>query len=203
MSAAAQRILNPRAKHRQFVAAMWILGLACVGVLAYAMTLPLDWQNKLIIWIMLTLIADEAGNWFGYSAIPLGAIPFVLGSTPPEQWWVIFPLVATSLMVCLVMKHAGGAFVLPFAAALFAVPIIAVAKLTSHVDPSITFPANAQFQKLAFIAAGAGLLLSLIRQIVAAILRQHEQRPVALLTTLTPVKPSGVSQAKVSLLKEK
>ncbi|AWN23463.1 hypothetical protein DKM44_09685 [Deinococcus irradiatisoli] len=173
----AARRFSPQARHRSFVAAMWVLGLACLGLLAYGLTLPLAWQQMLILWIVLTFIADEAGNWFGYSAIPLGVLPLVLGSTPPEQWWVIFPLIATSLLVCLVVKHAGGPFVLPFAAVLFVVPILAAAKLAPYLDTSIKFPANPQFQKLAFIAAGIGLLLSLIRQSVVALVQQRARRP--------------------------
>ena len=150
----AARGMDSQGKHATFVASMWVLGLAALGVLAYAMTLPLDWQQKLVVWIVLTFVADEAGNWFGYSAVPLGIIP--LGALPflplgpvPEQWWVIFPLIAGALSAALVMKHAGGPFVLPFAAVLFALPILAAARLAPLLDPSIKFPANAQFQKLA------------------------------------------------------
>ncbi|WP_293914751.1 hypothetical protein [Deinococcus sp.] len=165
-----------RARHVAFVASMWVLGLAALGVLAYAMTLPLSWPQKLAIWVVLTFVADEAGNWFGYAAIPLGVLPLVLLKTPPEQWWVIFPLIATSLLACLVMKHAGGPFVLPFAAALFAVPIIGVAFIAPRLDASITFPANNQFQQVAFIAAGVGLLISLIRQVSVWVSRSRAAR---------------------------
>ncbi|AZI42099.1 hypothetical protein EHF33_04530 [Deinococcus psychrotolerans] len=188
MSAAARprRIVSPLTRHRQFVAVMWVLGLVSLGALAYVMTLPLDWQTKLVAWIVLTLIADEAGNWFGYSAIvlgilPLGAIslafwPFLPVASVPEQWWTIFPLIATALLACLVIKHAGGPFLLPFAAALFALPILAAAKLAPSVDATIKFPANPEFQKLAFIAAGIGLTVSLVRQVVAALLRRRAER---------------------------
>ena len=184
MSLVARRLPNPDARHRRFVGAMWVLGLACLGALIYSFTLPLDWQTRLIVWILLTFLADEAGNWFGYSAIPLGVLPLLPAGTIPllplsaatEQWWIIFPLVATALLACLLMKHAGGPFVLPFAAALFALPILAAERLAPLVDPTIKFPANAQFQNLAFIAAGIGLLLSLIRQVAAAIIRQRQER---------------------------
>lgn len=190
MSAATRprRIANPLTRHRQFVAVMWVLGLACLGALAYVMTLPLDWQTKLVAWIVLTLIADEAGNWFGYSAIVLGILPlglislgfwpFLPVASVPEQWWIICPLIAGSLLACLVMKHAGGPFLLPFAAALFALPILAAAKLAPSVDSTIKFPANAEFQKLAFIAVGIGLLISLVRQVVAILLRRRSERLV-------------------------
>ena len=95
----------------------------------------------------------------------------------PEQWWVIFPLIAGALLAALAMKHAGGPLVLPFAAVLFAVPIIAAAKAAPFLDASMKFPANAQFQKLAFIAAGIGLLISLIRQVAAAMVRARVNRP--------------------------
>ncbi|TSA86117.1 hypothetical protein FNU79_07990 [Deinococcus detaillensis] len=177
---------NPLTRHRQFVAVMWVLGLLSLGALAYVMTLPLDWQTKLVAWIVLTLIADEAGNWFGYSAVvlgilPLGAIslafwPFLPVASVPEQWWTIFPLIATALLACLVIKHAGGPFLLPFAAALFALPILAAAKLAPSVDATIKFPSNPEFQKLAFIAAGIGLTVSLVRQVVAALLRRRSER---------------------------
>ena len=184
MSLVVRRLPNPDARHRSFVAAMWVLGLACLGALIYSFTLPLDWQTRLIVWILLTFLADEAGNWFGYSAIPLGVLPllpagtlpFLPLSAAPEQWWIIFPLIATALLACLLMKHAGGPFVLPFAAVLFALPILAAARLAPLLDPTIKFPANAQFQKLAFIAAGIGLLISLIRQVAAAIIRQRQER---------------------------
>lgn len=180
----AARGVNERARHGTFLASMWVLGLAALGVLAYAMILPLDWQQKLVVWILLTFVADEAGNWFGYSAvplgiIPLGALPFLPVSAAPEQWWVIFPLIAGALLAALAMKHAGGPWVLPFSAALFALPILAAARLAPLLDPSIKFPANTQFQKLALIAAGTGLLISLIRQVTAAIVRQRGNRPAA------------------------
>ncbi|GAA4021820.1 hypothetical protein GCM10022631_40070 [Deinococcus rubellus] len=191
----AARGMSGQARHATFVASMWVLGLASLGVLAYAMTLPLDWQQKLVVWIVLTFIADEAGNWFGYSAvplgiIPLGALPFLPIATVPEQWWVIFPLITGALLAALVVKHAGGPLVLPFAAALFALPILAAARLAPLLDPTIKFPANAQFQKLAFIAAGIGLLLSLIRQVAAAMVRARMERP-ARVPRLEPVATAG------------
>ena len=178
----AARGMNAPARHATFVASMWVLGLAALGAAAYAMTLPLDWQQKLVVWILLTFIADEAGNWFGYSAVPLGvialgALPFLPTSSVPEQWWIIFPLIAGALLAALAVKHAGGPLVLPFAAALFALPIIAAARAAPFLDASMTFPANAQFQKLAFIAAGVGLLISLIRQVAATMVRAHANRP--------------------------
>lgn len=199
----AARGINERARHATFVASMWVLGLAALGVLAYAMTLPLDWQQKLVVWIVLTFVADEAGNWFGYSAVPLGiislgALTFLPVAAVPEQWWIIFPLIAGALMAALVMKHAGGPLVLPFAAALFALPILAAARLAPLLDPSIKFPANHQFQKLAFIAAGIGLLISLIRQVAAGIVRARAERPARV------PRPELVatSAATVSLKKE-
>ncbi len=200
MNTAARRF-SPQSRHRSFVAAMWVLGLACLGVLAYAMTLPLDWQQKLVLWIVLTLIADEAGNWFGYSAIPLGILPLVLSTAPPEQWWIIFPLISTSLLACLVIKHAGGPFVLPFAAAMFAAPLLAAARLAPLLDTSIKFPADPQFQKLAFVAAGTGLLLSLIRQVAVAIAQRRAQRPLPA-ARLTKVNKERVASPAVSLKKE-
>ena len=194
------RRFDPDIPRRRFVAAMWVLGLACLAALVFSFTLPLDWQTRLIIWILLTFVADEAGNWFGYSAIPLGVLPLLpAGTIPllplsaaPEQWWVIFPLIATALLACLMMKHAGGPFVLPFAAALFALPILAAQRLGPLVDPTIKFPANAQFQQLAFIAAGIGLLVSLIRQIAAAIVRQRQER-------MTEPEPRVVNLSKDSV----
>ena len=198
----AARGMSEQSKHATFVASMWVLGLASLGVLAYAMTLPLDWQQKLVVWILLTFIADEAGNWFGYSAVPLGiialgALPFLPASAVPEQWWVIFPLIAGALLAALAMKHAGGPLVLPFSAVLFAVPIIAAAKAAPFLDASMKFPANVQFQKLAFIAAGIGLLISLIRQVAAATVRARANRPAR-----TPRPEPVVTATTVSLNKD-
>jgi len=194
--------MSEQSKHATFVASMWVLGLASLGVLAYAMTLPLDWQQKLVVWILLTFIADEAGNWFGYSAVPLGiialgALPFLPASAVPEQWWVIFPLIAGALLAALAMKHAGGPLVLPFSAVLFAVPLIAAAKAAPFLDASMKFPANAQFQKLAFIAAGIGLLISLVRQVAAAMVRARANRPAR-----TPRPEPVVTATTVSLNKD-
>ncbi|WP_161883252.1 hypothetical protein [Deinococcus alpinitundrae] len=197
----AARGMGAQGKHATFVASMWVLGLAALGVLAYAMTLPLDWQQKLVVWILLTFIADEAGNWFGYSAVPLGiitlgALPFLPVSAVPEQWWIIFPLIAGALSAALAMKHAGGPFVLPLAAVLFAVPILAAAKAAPLLDASMKFPANPQFQKLAFIAAGIGLLISLIRQVVAAMVRARANQPARTprLEPLTPAAPVSLTK---------
>jgi hypothetical protein len=185
----ARRRDPDRARHIAFVASMWVLGLASLGIVAYAMTLPLSWPQKLAIWVLLTFVADEAGNWFGYAAIPLGVLPLILLKTPPEQWWVIFPLVATSLLACLVMKHAGGPFVLPFAALLFAVPIIGVAKIAPKLDATMVFPANAQFQQVAFIAAGVGLLISFIRQVSVWVSQSRGARSERTRQYTPPPKP--------------
>lgn len=167
--------LNPQARHRNFVAAMWILGVLSLCAAAFILKMPMPWASKVLWWVLLTYVADEAGNWFGYLAIPLGLIPFFL-TTPPEQWYMVFPLVAAGLTASLLLKHAGGLLMLPFAAVGFVTPIIAAAKLAPKLDPTISLPANHNFQHQAFTALGIGLAISLVRQLIDLFLRLNARR---------------------------
>ncbi len=177
---------NPQKRHRNFVLAMWVLGLVTLGALVLVLNAPYSWIIKLMVWVVLTYIADEAGNWFGYLAIPLGAIPFFL-TTMPEQWYVVFPLIASALTASLLLKHAGGLLVLPFAAAAFAAPIILATKLTPHLDPSITLLGNHTFEQRAFLAMGIGLGISLLRQVIELSKNASRRRPSVVVTTTSLV----------------
>lgn len=151
-------------------------GWATVAVLAYLMWTPGDWPTRLLAWVGLTILADEFGGWFGYIGAVLGGLPFFADAAPPAQWAVIVPLVGGALIALLLVKHSGGAFVLPFAAAVFALPLLAVGRYGTKVDPELTLPANATFQRTALTAMVAGLAFSFVRQLVGVAWRYGARR---------------------------
>lgn len=159
------------------VASLWVIGVLCLAALAFmfAMKAPPPWRTLALAWVLLTYLADEAGNWFGYLAALLGALPFVLG-TAPEQWFMVFPLLVSGLIASLLLKHAGGLLLLPFAAAAFALPILATAKLAPYLDDTVKLAGSHAFQNRVFLAAGIGLGLSLLRQLTELVLRRRAQR---------------------------
>ena len=166
-----------RARNLLLLRLVWGLGL--LGLLASTLWQPGDWPQKLSLWVLLTLLADEAGGWFGYLGAAAGGLPFFSNHAPPEQWWVILPLVGAALIAALIVKHAGGLLVLPFALAVFALPILAAQKLGPTLDTTLTLPGNPAFQRAAFGAVLAALAFSLLRQGLGLYLRRRLERPRA------------------------
>lgn len=175
--------LSPARRRRLLARNLLLLrlvwGLALLGVLAYTLWQPGDWPQKLGLWVLLTLLADEAGGWFGYLGAAAGGLPLFSNHAPPEQWLIILPLVGAALIAALIVKHAGGPLVLPFALAVFALPILAVQKLGPLLDTTLTLPGNATFQRMALGMAGVALAFSLLRQCVGLLLRGRLERPRA------------------------
>ncbi|GAA5532461.1 hypothetical protein [Deinococcus aluminii] len=154
-------------------------GWALVGLLAYLLWTPGAWSAKLLAWVLLTILADEFGGWFGYIGAVLGGLPFFAPGALPPQWPVIVPLVGGALLALLLVKHSGGAFVLPFAAVIFALPLLALARFGTKLDPGLTLPANATFQRTALTAMLAGLAFSFVRQLVGVAWRYSARRRAA------------------------
>lgn len=169
-----RRVRTPaEERHRaQFLGFLRLFGgVITLLALAYFMWTPGEWPTRLLVWVGLTILADEFGGWFGYIGVLLGGLGYVSPETPPEQWLVILPLVGGALFALLLVKHSGGPLVLPFAAALFAGTLLAVGRFGTRIDPQLTLPGNATFQRTALIAMLAGLALSFVRQIFGIIWR--------------------------------
>ncbi|MGY2892137.1 hypothetical protein [Deinococcus sp. UYEF24] len=166
-----------RARNLLLLRLLW--GFALLGLLAYTLWQPGNWPEKLTLWVLLTLLADEAGGWFGYLGAALGGLPFLSNHAPPEQWWIILPLVGAALIAALIVKHSGGPLVLPFALAVFALPIFLIQKLGPSLDTSLTLPGNPVFQRAALGMAALALAFSFVRQAVGIFLRRRLERPQA------------------------
>lgn len=175
-------------------------GWAAVGLLAYRMWTPGEWPALLFAWVLLTILADEFGGWFGYIALLLGGLAFFAPVAAPEQWTVIVPLVGGALLALLLVKHSGGAFVLPFAAGMFALPLLALGRFGTALDPGLTLPAGATFQRTALTAMLLGVALSFVRQLATAAWRYGARRRSAQLAgTAQPTSapaPETPSQQK-------
>lgn len=168
-------------------------GWATVAALAYVLWTwpPTDWPTRLLLWVGLTILADEFGGWFGYIGAALGGLPFFVPELLTPQWTVIVPLVGGALLALLLVKHSGGAFVLPFAAAVFALPLLAVGRYGTKLDPELTLPGNATFQRTALTAMLAGLAFSFVRQLVGVAWRYRARRRAqrAALAVTAPAVP--------------
>ena len=178
-----------RLRERNLTLLRLLWGLALLGTLAYTLWQPGDWPQKLGLWVLLTLLADEAGGWYGYVGAALGGLPFFSNHAPPEQWWIILPLIGAALIASLIVKHSGGPLVLPFAFALFALPILAAQKLGPSLDTTLTLPGNPTFQRSALGMAAAALAFSFVRQAMGIVVRQRLERP-RLLTAKGPAEPT-------------
>lgn len=151
-------------------------GWALLGLLAWLMWTPGGWPALLLAWVALTLLADEFGGWFGYLGVLLGGLAFVAPAPEPAGWSVIVPLVGGALLAALLVKHSGGLFVLPFAAAMFALPLLAVARFGSKLDAGLTLPEDPTFLRSALLGMAVGLGVSLVRQLTGMLLRRRARR---------------------------
>ncbi|WP_326522599.1 hypothetical protein, partial [Deinococcus rhizophilus] len=162
-------------------------GWALLGLLAYLMWTPGAWPALLVAWVLLTLLADEFGGWFGYLGVLLGGLAFFAPTPEPAGWSVIVPLVGGALLALLLVKHSGGPFVLPFAAAVFALPLLAVARFGTELDPGLKLPGDPAFLRGALLAVAVGLGVSLIRQVTQALLRRRARQRAATLAAGVPL----------------
>lgn len=152
------------------------LGAACLLALAYFQWTPGEWPVRLLTWVLLTLLADEFGGWFGYAGLLLGGVGYLSPVEPPAEWLIILPLVGGALMGTLLLKHSGGLFVLPFAGALFAAVLIGVGRFGTVLDPQMTLPGTPEFQRNAILGMLVALGVSAVRQLTELILRRRRMR---------------------------
>lgn len=150
-----------------------ISGWLVLAGLAYFMWTPGDWPTRLMAWVFLAILADEFAGWFGYIGLALGGLGYFSPTAPPEQWLVILPLVGGALFALLLLKHAGGPFVLPFAGALYAGTLLGVARVATKFDPAMKLPSNDTFLRSALLAMAVGLGLSFIRQFIEMFMRRQ------------------------------
>lgn len=178
---AATLPMTPEARNRaRFLDFLRVFaGLALLGVLAYLLWTPGMWTTKLMAWVLVTLLADELGGWFGYIGLGLGVLGLLAPETPLQQWLVIFPLIGGALMALLLVKHSGGAFVLPFGALLFAAVVLGVGRYGAKIDPTLKLPANESFQLAAILPMLAGVAFSFVRQLVQTFVRYQARRASA------------------------
>lgn len=141
-------------------------GLVTLGVLLAALGSGWSWSSVLFVWVLLTILADEFGGWFGYIATFMGLLTLLLGNQPAEVWNVVLPLVGGALLALLVVKHSGGWGVLPFAGAVFALPIIAAAQYGHLLDENLLLVADPDLGRSAILAMLVGLGISLVRQFI-------------------------------------
>ena len=156
-----------------------LLGLALLAGLAYFLWTPGAWANKLFVWVLLTLLADECSGWFGYAGVALGALVFLAPGATPEQWFVVLPLVGAALFALLLLKHSGGAFVLPFAALIFAGAVLGADRVGHALETPIKLLGTAEFRRMALLPMAIGITLSFVRQLVTTLLRWHRRRQAA------------------------
>lgn len=158
-----------------------LLGLALLAGLAYFLWTPGAWANKLFVWVLLTLLADECSGWFGYAGVALGALVLIAPGTTPEQWFVVLPLIGAGLFALLLLKHSGGPFVLPFAALIFAGAVLGADRVGSALETPIKLLGTAEFRRMALLPMAIGVTLSFVRQLVMLLLRwrRRKARPAA------------------------
>lgn len=159
----------------------WTIGLLGLIVLGVALLGPLEWPLKLAAWIVIVLLLDECGNWFGYTGAALGGLPlladlidpFVNVTAAAPQWYTAFPLVVAGLIAALLVKHAGGWFGLPFAGALVLAPILLARQFGSQLDETVTLPNSADFLTYTLWPTVAGLVLGAVIRVLT---RRREER---------------------------
>ncbi|WP_309571515.1 hypothetical protein [Deinococcus sp.] len=185
-----RRIRTPaELRHRgQFLHFLRIFGgVMTLFALAYFMWTPGEWPNLLLVWVLLTILADEFGGWFGYVGLILGGLGYFSPEQPPAQWLVILPLVGGALFAVLLIKHSGGPLVLPFAAVLYAGVLLGIARYGLRVDPQLNLPANETFQRTALLAMAVGLGFSFVRQWIGIIYRAVVRRQARLDAIAAPL----------------
>ncbi|WP_261663380.1 hypothetical protein [Deinococcus sp. Marseille-Q6407] len=141
-------------------------GLVTLAALLAVLSSGWEWSNVLFLWVLLAILADEFGGWFGYIAAFMGLLTLLMGNQPDDTWKVLLPLVGGALLALLVVKHSGGWIVLPFAAAVFALPIIAAAQFGHLLDENLLLVADPNLQRSALLAMLMGLGVSLVRQVI-------------------------------------
>ncbi|GHG07837.1 hypothetical protein GCM10017783_20540 [Deinococcus piscis] len=141
-------------------------GLVTLALLLAALSSGWSWSSVLFAWVLLTIVADEFGGWFGYIAAFMGVLTLLLGNQPAEVWNVVLPLVGGALLALLVVKHSGGWGVLPFAGAVFALPIIGAAQFGHLLDENLLLVADPDLARSAILAMLVGLGISLVRQFI-------------------------------------
>lgn len=174
-------------------------GCLLLAALAYLLWTPGAWSGKLLAWVLLTILADEFGGWFGYIGTLLGGLPLLAPGELAPQWPILLPLVGGALLALLLVKHAGGAFVLPFAGAVFALPLLALARYGTKLDPELTLPANETFWRTAMTGMIVGLALSFMRQLIGVAWRFRARRraqrtPLTTGTALPPFPPEQAAE---------
>ena len=173
----------------------FVLGLALLGGLAYFLWTPGDWANKLFVWVLLTILADECAGWFGYIGLALGALVLLAPGATPEQWFVALPLIGAALFALLLLKHAGGPFVLPFAALIFAGAVLGADRVGHSLDTPIKLLGTAEFRRMALLPMVIGVAVSFVRQLVALLLRWQTQRRTARPVAAAPASAVGPAPA--------
>ncbi|MFC6660204.1 hypothetical protein [Deinococcus multiflagellatus] len=56
-----------------------------LGLLAYFMWTPGEWTTRLFAWVLLTILADEFGGWYGYAGLAMGALGSLSPVAPPSS----------------------------------------------------------------------------------------------------------------------
>lgn len=171
-------------------------GLCILAGLAFFLWTPGAWQNKLFVWVLLTILADECAGWFGYAGVALGLIVLFAPGATPEQWFVILPLIGAALFALLLLKHSGGPFVLPFAGLIFTGAVLAADRVGGIIDTPIRLLGSPEFQRMSVLPMVIGLGVSFVRQSVSGLLRWSARRRVAASasassTAATPAAPSS------------
>lgn len=170
-------------------------GLCILAGLAFFLWTPGAWQNKLFVWVLLTILADECAGWFGYAGVALGLIVLFAPGATPEQWFVILPLIGAALFALLLLKHSGGPFVLPFAGLIFTGAVLAADRVGGIIDTPIRLLGSPEFQRMSVLPMVIGLGVSFVRQSVSGLLRWSARRRVAASasassTAATPAAPA-------------
>ena len=152
-------------------------GLLLLGLLFLLLTSGQAWTTLLFGWVLLTILADEFGGWFGYIGALMGLLT-IFGPNPSGDpiWQVLLPLVGCALLALLLVKHSGGWLVLPFAAAVFTLPIYAAAQYGELLDSNLITVANPDLFRSAMIAMLMGLGVSLVRQLIEWIVNWQARR---------------------------
>lgn len=161
----------------------WAVGFVLLAAMVLFLSGGAAWYHKLGVWVLLTLLADEAGGWFGYSGALLGAVPFLAplllpgAASAPAQWTVAYPLVLAALIACLLVKHAGGPLLAPLALAVFVAPLYLAKHYGGTLDTTVTLPANDAFWRFAFGPALLGLVIGVALAVARRLLRGSPRVP--------------------------